>query len=157
MRRPLLSLPFVLAIAACGGTASSTPEAGMSTCAGETRAMTYAAGMSTPGAAGRYNVQLVLSKPGPPQKGNNAWTVRVTDATTAAAVDNLKLSVVPFMPDHGHGTPITVNVTPMSGGTYGLDPLNLFMSGLWKIPVDLTDIADSTKKDLATFYFCIEG
>lgn len=143
-----------LLIVGCGAPGSSAADMTQSsTCAAETRADAYAAGIQHASATKLYNVTLVTSTPGPPQKGDNTWLVRVADAG-GAAVDGATVAVNPTMPDHGHGTPIKVVVTPMGGGQYQLTPLNLFMSGLWRIEINITTMKGA---DQAAFQFCIEG
>src|SRR4051812_23392496 len=94
--------------AGCHSTPGAAPEvdAGdadgvFATCATDDRAMPYQPGMRVMSRAGAFSVALVQSVPGPPVKGNNAWTVEVDDATTAAALDGLVVAASGFMPDHG--------------------------------------------------------
>jgi hypothetical protein len=59
------------------------------------------------------------------------------------------------MPDHGHGTPIEAITTPVgSGGEYAVTPLNLWMPGLWRVTVTLSD---GSPVDSVEYFFCING
>jgi hypothetical protein len=138
-----------------GGVAGGDGAPGTSTCATDSRGETYLPGMSQAGKNHLVTVKLMTSTPGPPIKGNNDWVIEVGDATTSAPLDGLTVTAVPFMPDHGHGTPIKVAITPTGQGTYKLSPVNLFMAGLWQVTINLTT-ADM-KVDQVVFSFCIEG
>jgi hypothetical protein len=156
---------LVAALSGCsaGGAAIAPPDlGGTATCASDTRAETYVPGLSQAGKDHLYMVKLMSSDPGPPIKGNNAWVIAVSDAASGAPVDGLSIKVTPFMPDHGHGTQIKAAVTAMGGGQYGLDPVNLFMAGLWQVTIDLTagdvaDMASAATVDQVVFSFCVEG
>ncbi len=128
-------------------------DAAAVSCAQETRADPYVAGMEAMGANG-YKVVLMTSDPAPPAKGDNVWTLQVM-ATGDAPVDGATVGVVPFMPDHGHGTPITATVTGTgSNGEYGATPVNLWMPGYWEVTVN---IDDGGTTDTAVFKVCIDG
>jgi len=118
----------------------------------ETRSDTFAAGMSKLGASGMEFV-LVGSNPTPPSKGDNTWTIQVLDGSTPA--DSATVGLVPFMPDHGHGTSKTAVATATGEpGTFEISPVNLWMPGLWEVTVDAQDGAST---DQVVFSFCIDG
>jgi len=123
-------------------------------CQNDSRVMTYTPNMSVMSANGTLKFVLVRSDPPPPAKGNDTWTIRINDAS-GAPVSHLTLSAVPFMPDHGHGTSVTAQVTSNGDGTYTVTPLYLFMPGVWRIT--LTTVADAGPSDSAIFYFCVPG
>jgi hypothetical protein len=110
--------------------------------------------LQQPGAQRKLSFVLVSSDPGPPIKGNNTWVVRVLDSANQP-VPGATLTVRPYMPDHGHGTPIVVMPTETSPGTYTLSPVNLFMSGLWQVTIDVS--APGGVSDSGVFSFCAEG
>lgn len=95
-------------------------------------------------------LQLTLRwSPAIPVKGNNAAELTIVDATTLASVDGLALSVVPWMPAHGHGTSAQPVVTAGEGpGVFVVTPLYLFMAGEWQLRMTLsgalTDAAIAT-------------
>jgi hypothetical protein len=122
-------------------------------CDDEPRADVYAAGMSKLGDSGVEFV-LVSSDPTPPDRGDNNWTLQVLES--AAPTDGLILDVVPFMPDHGHGTPKIAEIEPVgSDGMYEVTTVNLWMPGLWEVTVSASDTGGLI--DSAVFAFCIDG
>jgi len=120
-------------------------------CATETRADTYVAGLEKQGS--QLIVSLV-SDPAPPTKGDNVWTLTVTDLD-GNPMDGLSLDSQPFMPDHGHGTPNQESQSDGSTvGEYVLSPINLWMPGYWEVTIAIT--GDSID-DSVMFKPCIDG
>jgi hypothetical protein len=68
----------------------------------------------------------------PPGRGliEVEYTITSTDGTPS---DGLVLTVVPWMPDMGHGTSITPSVSAPGGGRYVISDVDLFMPGLWAL------------------------
>ncbi len=121
-------------------------------CAVEDRADPYVAGMEAVGTNG-YKVKLMASTPAPPAKGDNTWELQVLVGDTPA--DGVTVEVVPFMPDHGHGTPISATVTAGgSDGMYTAAPVNLWMPGYWTVTVNIDDRGTT---DSIVFNTCIDG
>lgn len=121
-------------------------------CATEMRDDTYTLGMEKSGAA--VTVRFVDAMPAPPDRGDNTWTVEVIDTATGTPLDDVELSVEPFMPDHQHGTSIACHVTAVEApGQFELAPVNLFMPGLWEVRLHFT-LADATT-DQVNFNFCV--
>lgn len=120
---------------AASSTASSSTYL---TCATDPRARPFMPGMKIASQAGTFSVKVLESLESATVKGMNEWTVEIKDAVGAAAtaVDGLDLSVVPTMPDHGHGTQ-AVTVTPKGAGKYALSPVYLFMSGYWEVKLNI--------------------
>jgi len=93
---------------------------------------------------GHWMVSIQTS-PQPPRKG----TVDVTYAITAAdgqgaPADGLTLSVVPWMPAHGHGGSELPVVTALGGGNYLATPVYLYMSGHWELRTEIDgDVTDN--------------
>ncbi len=169
MRRtghPVLALIGAIAIAlpACsssdnpgaggaGGSSGAAGSGGYNTaCQNDPRAMPYTAGIEQDGKNGALKITILDATPAPPGVGDNAWTIQVTDAN-GAPIDGATFSVKPWMPDHGHGSSITPQITPMSDGKYSVD-MNLFMPGLWQITLDVTSAATT---DSIVFDFCVQG
>ena len=100
-------------------------------------------------------VEFVDANPAPPARGDNRWEILVTDAASTP-LEDLELEVVPFMVAHGHGTPVEVEVTPVDGapGHYILDPVNMFMAGIWDVTMTFT-LPDATQ-DETVFKFCVD-
>jgi hypothetical protein len=152
-RDRLLALALV-GLAACGsgGGSAQGDDDGTINCATDPRAMTYTANMQQAGHMGALSFVLSSSDPAPPTKGNNTWNVKLLDHA-GSPVMGATIDVVPFMPDHGHGTSVTPVVTP-EADHYKIDPLYLFMHGLWNVTLTATSGAVT---DTAVFTFCIQG
>jgi hypothetical protein len=152
-----LHLLFAVSLfAACGdsGGGTTSPDAMTIGCINDPRAMTYTADMMlTMTATQKLKFELVNSMPGPPVKGNNTWQVKLLDANNQP-VTGAMIKVTPFMPDHGHGTSVVPQVTPMGDG-YTVTPLYLFMAGLWQVTIEVD--SSPAGADSAVFYFCIPG
>ena len=153
MRHQLLAL--VLVPACHTGMSGPTVDA-ENVCLGETRSQTFVVGLDNPGINGVLDFKLMSATPAPPSRGDNTWVVQINQLASGvdgAAFSGAHLSATPFMPDHQHGTPITVQITAMpTAGEYQLSPVNLWMPGYWETTVIATanGTSDSTK-----FRFCI--
>jgi YtkA-like len=145
------------AAAGCGGgdPMPQVPDGGtFYRCEAETRAPPYMPGMSETSRQGMFTAKLLQSQPGPPSKGNNAWTVQILDSAGTPA-DGVAMKATPFMPDHAHGTGVKAVVTPTgSDGTYEITPLYLFMAGYWEVTLNLQT---GTARDDVVFPVCISG
>jgi hypothetical protein len=156
---------LVAVIAGCGGSGSATPDADLVTynCAADTRVETYTAGDEHMGVGGTIDVKLLSATPAPPARGDNSWVIElsamqggVVGAPMAGLENNI--TVTPYMPDHMHGTPILVVVTPVTGqpGQYTLDPVNLWMPGFWETTISVTQGAGSdAMTDRVVYKFCL--
>jgi hypothetical protein len=127
-------------------------------CTDDPRVDTYTAHLSKMGTGGALSFEIQSSDPAPPAKGGDTFMVKITDATGAAMTGDLTVSL--YMPDHGHGTTVDPVITfDPATQTYKLDPLYLFMPGVWRI--QLSSYAGSADGgapvDSVFFYFCIEG
>jgi len=148
----LLAMAALLCAGCPGDSEPDMVDAGYN-CELEMRDDTYSMGMSRTGDGG-YEVVIVEGTPAPPGKGDNTWQLRVLDPSGDPA-DDLTVTVTPFMPDHGHGTPIRAVVTPSdTAGEYSVAPINLWMPGLWRVTVALSD---GSPLDSIEFFFCING
>ncbi len=148
--------PFLLlSLAACGGSGGGSPDAA-DDCTGDPRAETFYVGLDHHGDAGNLDFVLESADPAPPARGDNTWIVQVSAMSAGVVgspVTGVQMAVTPFMPDHQHGTPIPVVVTPMpTAGQYQLSPINMWMPGYWEttIQAQLNTTSDST-----VFKFCI--
>src|SRR5712691_12280736 len=138
--------------AACGGSSQSSPDGGdVVNCASDPRVATYAPNLTVDSASAGMKFVLLSSDPAPPAKGTDTWAIKVTDAA-GQPLPSLSLSVVPFMPDHGHFSPVTPQVTSNGGGNYTVGNIYFFMPGVWK-----TTFTSASPSDTANFFFCIPG
>lgn len=159
----LAALAGVLGCSSSGGgdAPAPTPDAGevdsgvAVTCQNDPRVEAYVANMKKASPSGALAVTLVSSDPGPPIRGTNTWIVRVTDGA-GAPVSNAALSVVPFMPDHGHGTSVKPTITAEADGRYRITNVYFFMPGVWRVTVGVPQ-GDAGATEAATFHFCVAG
>lgn len=148
MRWSLLALGLV---AACGSEHSHGGSDAGFDCETDTRDEPFVAGIEKTGPGG-VTVRIQSSDPAPPARGDNAWVLELEAA--AAPLTGAAVEVVPFMPDHQHGSPITVDVEPgATAGEYDAAPVNLWMPGLWEIEVETTPAGGNA--DLVVFRFCV--
>lgn len=103
-------------------------------------------------AGSTLTLEIHDAMPSDPIRGDNAWMVGV--ARDGEMLPGAEISVRPWMPDHGHGTPVEIGITDMGDGEYMLDPLNLFMAGLWEVHVTAT-LEDGTEEEVV-FHACVE-
>ena len=125
----------------------------------QAEADTYVPGMKKPGDAGRYSFELVSSTPAPPALDDNTFVVQVSDADESPVAG--ELSVALDMPEHGHPSPKQPNVSfDPAASAFTLDPMQLFMVGLWRLTFTFTPDAGSASAsvvgDSAVFKFCID-
>lgn len=154
----------LVALAACTSHSGSSGDADAGadvgteaavSCEKDPRVDTYVANLAKKSASGAYDVTLVSSDPAPPVRGNNTWVVKVEKG--GAPVSNATLSITAFMPDHGHGSSVKPTITSNGDGTYKIEPLYLFMPGVWKVTVGIAADADAGAEDPAVFMFCVAG
>lgn len=152
--RKLFATTLLLgAASACSSEPDPAPTPVVTGCAAEKRADAFQPGLKKVAPSGLV-VSLVDASPAPPAKGDNTWTLRLTDAT-GAPVDGATVTLVPFMPDHGHGSAVKPTVTfTGSDGKYAVSRVYLAMAGYWEITVTVVRGATS---DEARFGFCIDG
>lgn len=154
---------LILSVFLCVACGAGTDEGddNLPSCEEDVRDEAYVAGINKSGAAG-YTLRLMDSNPAPPSKGDNIWSLDLTDPAGATAA-GLGLSLRAFMPDHGHGSPVKPEVTDNGDGTYTIDPVNLFMPGYWEVSLTVVDLGatespdDDIDLDSVMFKFCVEG
>lgn len=101
------------------------------------------ASVATSGAA----IEVRTAPAHPPVRGKVQLSVRIRDAAGAPR-DGLDVSVVAFMPSHGHGSAGTPVVTPEGDGMYRVDGCALTMAGVWQLR--MTMISPDGTEDHAT-------
>ena len=149
-RSLLVGLALALVAPGCAGDDDDGGDGTEVNCATEDRDDDFVAGMSKEGDV--FTFRLMDAIPAPPDKGDNTWTIRVEDG--GEGVPGLALDVALNMPDHGHGTPVGVEITDEGDGNYTADPLNMWMPGLWDATISADDGAAD---DSVTFSFCVQG
>jgi hypothetical protein len=138
-----------------GGTAGAgTGAATDSICASDPRAMAYTVGLAQPSKDKTMDAVFVDASPAPPSKGENSWTLKLTNAQ-GSPVDGATITATPFMPDHGHGSSVTPTVTPMGSGAYQVGNLDLFMPGIWTVTLSIKPPSGAV--ETVVFSFCIDG
>lgn len=154
-----MAVAGLIALAAgCGSSSGGnppppTPDAGdLITCQNDPRVMNYTPGLSVTSTSGTRKYVLLTVDPNPPARGTDTWTMRITDAG-GTAQPGLTVGVLPFMPDHGHGTSVNATVTSNADGTYTVAPLYFFMPGVWRISFWI----GTNQADVGQFYFCVPG
>lgn len=153
----LLALPLSTLLLAC----PSEPEEETHVCGDLDRAL-VAPGDPAPeglGAAdeGDLEVTMISADPAVPDVGNNVWEVSVTDAAGTPQA-GCTATVVPFMPDHGHGITEQPTWTESTTevGVYTIDNMDWIMPGYWEVTIqDLT--CGATGPEDPIFGFCAEN
>ena len=145
-----LARSSLLLIIALGGCSADTAEE--PTKANPATVDTYHAGIEKVGEAGLVKLAIDSALPAPPAKADNEWVVSLRHVS-GPALDNAQLNVVPFMPEHGHGSSKKPVVTPLGAGRYRLAPVNFMMPGLWETTIQI-NLADK-RKDKVVFRFMI--
>lgn len=157
--KPVLPLIAALSLAACGSSGSPnnvvTPpnDAGFIDCTKDPRVSAYAPNLTVKSATGDLVYILLSSTPAPPAAETNVFSIKITDGSGVAQTNVTGTTIVPFMPDMGHGTSIVPSMTSNGDGTYAVQPLYLFMAGIWSI----TFTPAANINDTAAFFFCVEG
>ena len=152
----------------CGTSNDGPPPTAPVTynCAADTRGETYVPGLVAVGENKVFNFKLISIDPSPPSRGNNSWVVEIDammDDVVGAPVSGLcedgcptpseDVTVTPWMPDHQHGSPIIVDTMPAeTAGQYTLDPINLWMPGVWTTTIAVTQ---GSAFDKAVYTFCL--
>jgi hypothetical protein len=150
---------------ACGDDSSSSSGANPNdagpidsgpvvTCEKDPRVDTYVANLTKTSTGGGLKVTLMASDPAPPIRGTNNWTLRVTDGA-GKPLSNAGITVVPFMPDHGHGTSVKPTVAAQDDGKYSVTNVYFFMPGVWRVTVAMP--SDAGAGESALFFFCVPG
>jgi len=155
------ALPLV---AGCGDGESTSGETTTTTsatttetpaCATDKRAQVYTVGLSSSSEDGAITITFVDADPAPPAKGNNTWTVTITDAA-GKPVNGAAIETTAYMPDHGHTSPIKPTATSLdANGTYEVTPVNVFMPGIWEVTLAVTPAGGEASS--VKFTFCIAG
>jgi hypothetical protein len=98
--------------------------------------------LSVASASGALTFAVRFS-PQTPVVGLDAAELSITDAD-GASVPGLTVTVVPWMPAHGHGSSTTPTVSETSPGVYVATPLALPMPGEWELRTTVSGPLDDT-------------
>jgi hypothetical protein len=124
-----------LSLAACGSadtTAMSSPPLSFSGPPAQTVTAT----------SGQLTVDVRWS-PQVPVEGIDAAELTFRDSA-GNPVDGLTVSVVPWMPAHGHGTSVNPETMSTGPGTQVATPVYLFMSGEWQLRMTISGTTDDS-------------
>lgn len=102
---------------------------------------------------GELTMSFVEGEPAVPVVGNNSWLFRLEVDGRALSDVAADITVTPFMPDHGHGTPTLVRISEEEKGNYRFEPVHTRMAGYWEIFVDIETESIATK---LSFGVCVE-
>jgi hypothetical protein len=95
-----------------------------------------------------------MADPTPPSLDYNFWKMEVLDSSGKRLSDVSIAKVKAWMPDHGHGSPVTPVVTYEVDRTIAVKQLYFFMNGLWQVTLTAQSAGGA---DSVTFSFCIGG
>ncbi len=109
-------------------------------------------GMGRQGFGRRVSATIEDSVP-PPRRADLRWIVRIDDSS-GLPITGGDVVVTTWMPDHFHPAAKPAIVTELGEGRYEVDPINLFMPGLWEIVIATT--TDSIARDEVLFVFCVD-
>lgn len=156
LMQSLLVVGLGLVGTACGGDDGTGDDAEVN-CSTVMGADTFVVGLEKAGANGMLDYKMMSATPAPPARGDNSWVFQISTMTSGVVgnpLDGASLTVTPFMPAHQHGSPIQVQVSPMTDpGTYKLEPVNLWMPGVWETTIRAVS---GTTSDTVVYRFCIE-
>jgi hypothetical protein len=98
------------------------------------------AALSVASTSGLLRVDVRWS-PAAPTVGLDASELTITDGA-GAPVGGLTLTVVPWMPAHGHGTSTMPTVSETSPGVYVATPISFYMPGEWELRTTIAGAID---------------
>jgi len=82
-------------------------------------------------------------------RGSNAAEIQVM-GLDGAPLSGWQVSLVPWMPAHGHGTSVAAHVHEVSPGVYVAQPLYLYMGGRWELRTTLAPPLATTEASATT-------
>ena len=154
LRNRAAAVMLLSLVAGCSSSPSSSDAGDLITCQDDSRVAVYRPNLPASSTTGTLSFTLSQANPAPPAVGINTWTLRVANSS-GQPVPNLPLSVLPFMPDHGHGTSVQAQVTANPDSSYSVTPLYFFMPGVWRITFSTTP--DAGLNSSGVFFFCVPG
>ena len=84
--------------------------------------------------------------------GLNRYEIILADEQ-GIAVEQAQITMIPWMPDHGHGTDREPVITPMGNGVYEVDDVVYTMPGLWHLNVEIStdSMTDNVRFELEVY------
>jgi hypothetical protein len=134
-----------------GATDAGVTDSGASSCEGLANLQQYEPGLVASG-TGAWVVNLLESEPAAPSVGINQWLLEVTNAD-GEALQDAAVRVVPYMPEHHHGSPLSPAVLELGEGQYQVENIYLTMPGYWRFTVH---VAVAELEEQLLFELCIE-
>jgi hypothetical protein len=148
MRSSFLVLALVSSLVpACSddGTGEDDPV----DCVKETVDDEFVVGLHRVGDNGLYDFTIRSFVPAPPGRYLNEWTMSIMSTASPAAplASSEVLAMTPYMPKHGHGAGVDVEISPMpTAGEFKFSTINLHMPGIWEVTVEVDPGADNYDK-----------
>ena len=83
-----------------------------------------------------FTLHLTEALPSPPERGVNTWSVLLSNLD-GSPLDDCQINLTPFMPEHGHGSPLQPIVSSQGEGSYLIKEIAFTMPGLWEMRFDI--------------------
>lgn len=81
---------------------------------------------------GAFVLEVRTAPNQPPTRGRTEVELRISDLD-GEPIEDVALTVVPFMPDMAHATSTEPEVEALGGGRYEIAPVDMIMSGRWEL------------------------
>ena len=101
------------------------------------------------GENGLYDFTVTAFSPAPPARFLNEWTLSImsTGSPAAPLAATETLAMTPYMPQHGHGAGVDVEIAPMpTAGEFKFSSINLHMPGMWDVTIEVDPGASNYDK-----------
>lgn len=85
-----------------------------------------------------YQIKLLSLDPNPPERGENTWRFKLNSADSQESLTGCEVTLVPYMPEHGHGSPKEPEFSELGGGEYEFSDIVFTMPGLWSMGFDVS-------------------
>jgi len=150
----------LLALAgACGQSDDHDHPTATVPCDEEPRADAFSGDLEKTGDAGLAIFTLHSIDPEPSDIGDNDWQMSVRSAVGDTPLSGCDLDILPFMPDHEHGSnqPHGVEGEPSH---YSITGLRFIMPGYWQNTATITCPENENggeMTDTTIYGFCVEG
>jgi hypothetical protein len=145
---------------ACGENDDDDLSTATVPCDEEPRAEPFSVDMEKTGDAALAIFTLHSIDPDPSDIGDNDWQMSARSAEDDTPLSGCDLDILPFMPDHEHGSnqPHGVEGEPSH---YSIAGLRFIMPGYWRNTITITCPGDENGAagltDTTIYGFCVEG